>query len=119
VLFPKRARNRNYFLVVFAGAAAFAGFIALAAMLLAGLIAFAMLLAAFAIVLAATCAVLAAVFTAFITVVLAAGLTGVLFAGASPQAIPSAPKPRTVESKITFFILFFKLLSLSQRLKYL
>jgi hypothetical protein len=54
--------------------------------------------------------VFAAVFTAVVTAVLA-GLTGVLFAGASPQAIPSAPKPRTVESKITFFILFIKLLS--------
>jgi len=40
-----------------------------------------------------------------------AGLAGVLFAGASPQAIPRAPITRTVESKITFFILFFKLLS--------
>jgi hypothetical protein len=37
-----------------------------------------------------------------------------LFA-ASPQAMPSAPRPRTVESKITFFILFCKLLSFSQR----
>jgi hypothetical protein len=31
------------------------------------------------------------------------GLLVVLFA-ASPQAMPSAPKPRTVESKITFFM---------------
>jgi hypothetical protein len=43
-----------------------------------------------------------------------ATLTGAIFAGLfagvlfadSPQAMPSAPKPRTVESKITFFILF-------------
>jgi hypothetical protein len=39
--------------------------------------------------------------------VLAALLAFALFAGAaSPQAIPRAPSPRTVESTITFFILF-------------
>lgn len=37
--------------------------------------------------------------------VLFAGFVFALFAGASPQAIPKAAKPRTVESAITFFIL--------------
>lgn len=35
-----------------------------------------------------------------------AGLALALLAGASPQAMPSALNPRTVESTITFFILF-------------
>ena len=36
------------------------------------------------------------------------------FVPASPQAIPKALKPRTVESTITFFILFYRLLSFSK-----
>jgi hypothetical protein len=36
----------------------------------------------------------------------------VLFAGASPQAIPRALRPKTAESAITFVISLFRLLSL-------
>ena len=47
-----------------------------------------------------------------------AGVAGLLFAGAllaaSPQAMPRALNPRTVESAITFLILFFRLLSFSK-----
>ena len=47
------------------------------------------------------------------TTELFAGLLVVLFAGASPQAMPRAPRPKTVESAITFFI-SIRLLSFSK-----
>jgi hypothetical protein len=102
---------------VFAGD--IAGFIAFAGILFAGLIAFATWLAAFEATCAALAATLAAFETAAGTLATTTGLfAGVLFAAESPQAIPIAPKPRTAESTITFFILFIKLLSLSQRINY-
>jgi hypothetical protein len=54
----------------------------------------------------------------FAGVVLAGLFVLALFAGASPQAIPKAAKPRTVESAITFFILI-KTPNHSQGIKYL
>ena len=121
---PKYHIALSDYLFVFAGllaAAAFAG-AALAAGLLAGAV---LVVVEFVTVvelpLAATLVVLVVfvVEVAFELAVLAAfavlaGLLAELFAGAaSPQAIPSALRPRTVESTITFFIrsrspVFFK-----------
>ena len=41
---------------------------------------------------------------------LVAGLFALALLADSPQAMPRAPRPRTVESRITFFIVFYKLL---------
>jgi hypothetical protein len=99
---------------------AFAGLLALAvlAAVLAALLA--LLATAFAALAAALATVFAALAAAFVAVVLAVEFALVttalvfalfafafaaLFAGAaSPQAIPRALRPRTVESTITFFI---------------
>jgi hypothetical protein len=91
----------------------FAGLLALAvlaAALAAFATAFAALAAALATVLAAFAAALAAVFeVVFETVTLVLVRLALVFAAllagaASPQAIPRALRPRTVESTITFFI---------------
>jgi len=102
--------NYGFFVAAGAGAAVLAGFIALAAgAALAGLLAeFAGALAAGALA-AGTFATGAGVVAAGVLTVTAFALFA-LFAGAlvaaSPQAIPRALNPRTVESTITFFILF-------------
>lgn len=82
-----------------------AGFIVLAAALVAGLapIALALFALAAGVIAGATVITGAGVEAG---VVLAAGLLAVLLAGASPHAMPSALNPRTVESTITFVILF-------------
>jgi hypothetical protein len=54
---------------------------------------------------------------AFIVVVLFAGLALLVFS-APPQAIPRAPRLRTAESTITFFIVVLRLL-FSQRINFL
>jgi hypothetical protein len=60
----------------------------------------------------------AGVETVVLAFVLFAFALEVLVFAASPQAIPSAPRPITAESTITFFMLF-KDSYLSQRIKYL
>jgi fatty acid desaturase len=92
----------------------FAGLLALAvlaAALAAFATAFAALAAALATVLAAFAAALAAVFevvfetlVTLVLVRLALVFAALLAGAASPQAIPRALRPRTVESTITFFI---------------
>jgi hypothetical protein len=56
----------------------------------------------------------AVVFTIIELFALLAALLAVLFAGASPQAMPRAPRPRTAESAIAFFILFRLLIFLKK-----
>jgi len=100
--FSKKLRPVNYFLVgAVAGAlefddfivefedVVFAGFIALLVELLV-----VVMLDGIVLVVATGAGVLAGV----------EGLVLALLAGVSPQAIPNAPRPRTAESTITFFI---------------
>jgi len=78
-----------------------AGFMALAAVLAA----FAIWLAAFAMVFAATLAAFAIWLAAFAMVLVAVlVLVFALFVAASPQAIPKALITRTADRAITFFI---------------
>lgn len=88
---------------------------ALAAGFMALLLAFdiaELLAGAIAVLLAGAIAVL---FAGAIVAVLFAGLAFTFtFVPASPQAIPKALRPSTVESTITFFILFYKLPSFSK-----
>jgi hypothetical protein len=103
-----------YFLAVFAGEAVLAGF-----MLPAGAIFPAGFILPGAILLAGAMFAGGATFTGATLTggATLAGLTETLvFVALSPQAMPSAPKPRTVESKITFFILFFLTPVFSQRI---
>jgi hypothetical protein len=46
------------------------------------------------------------------------GLVVLALFAASPQAMPRAPRPRTVESRITFFIVFLQTPVFSQRIKF-
>jgi hypothetical protein len=71
---------------------------------------------ALALPLAIGAATVGATVGAVVIVFVLAGLAFVLLVAASPQAIPRAPRLKTAESKITFFILLKTPAYLSQRI---